>query len=357
LDNSSEFDKVLMPLPTTFAGVSARGEGLFALNTVAAVTGSHIYYSTAALSGTTYTWTCPTGVTSVSVVAVGAGGWGNSTGSYTGSYFSSTSVCYATSGTSAVAGTAVAGTGFSGGAGKATSYSSGGGGAAGYTSNGGAGGANNSNASGTAGSSSTDGGGGGGGSYVTTGKLYAVGGGGGGGGGVGLYGSNVGYSSTGGAGGTTSGSSSSSPGSGGGSGSSSGGTGGQYNTNNAVSGSSDQYGYGVGGLRGVNSATTPGTFIDGGGGGGGAFGGGGGGSPLNTIQSGDGSGYGGGLAYINNYSVTPGNTYTVYVAGPKTNGNASSGGGGSGGVRIVWPGATRQFPSTSVSTTTNEIVN
>jgi hypothetical protein len=60
------------------------------------------------------------------------------------------------------------------------------------------------------------------------------------------------------------------------------------------------------------------------------------------------------LAYANNISVTPGNTYTVQVGLPYN--NSGYGAGGGGGVRIVWPGTTRQFPSTNVSTTTNETV-
>jgi hypothetical protein len=61
------------------------------------------------------------------------------------------------------------------------------------------------------------------------------------------------------------------------------------------------------------------------------------------------------LAYVNNISVSPGLTFTVVVGG------GGSSGGASGGVRIVWPGQTRQFPNTVVSncgsdtTTTNYI--
>ena len=332
-----------MPLPTTFAGVSARGEGLFALVASSIPTGSHIYYPTANSNGQTFTWTAPTGVTSVSVVCVGSGG-GIDMSSYTGSYFSSTSVCYATSAQgigSPAAGTAVAGTGFSGGIGHA--QQGGGGGAAGYTSNGGDG-ANGGISGGFNGSSSTDGGGGGGSSSYTgsTKTSNLRNGAGGGGGGVDLYGSGSG--GTGGTGGnvfTTSG------GGGGGSGGGSGGYGNTYNANGANgSVASSTYGRYGSGATYVLSGTT----YYGGGGGGGAFGGGGG-SSLS-------SGGGGGLAYANNISVTPGNTYTVYVSGALS---SSAGGayasGGSGGVRIVWPGTTRQFPSTNVSTTTNEVVN
>jgi hypothetical protein len=71
-------------------------------------------------------------------------------------------------------------------------------------------------------------------------------------------------------------------------------------------------------------------------------------------------GGGGGLGYKNNITVVPGNSYTVVVGicagAPSSSSNATSvsrggfGGGASGAVRIVWPGATRQFPSTNVST-------
>ena len=48
---------------------------------------------------------------------------------------------------------------------------------------------------------------------------------------------------------------------------------------------------------------------------------------------------------MNNYSVTPGSSYTAYV-------DVGFGGAGSGAaVRIVWPGSGRQFPSTNVSVT------
>jgi hypothetical protein len=57
------------------------------------------------------------------------------------------------------------------------------------------------------------------------------------------------------------------------------------------------------------------------------------------------------LGYKNNYTVTPGSSYTV-VVGAGGNGfhfiHGGNGGGASGAVRIVWPGNTRQFPSTCV---------
>ncbi len=60
--------------------------------------------------------------------------------------------------------------------------------------------------------------------------------------------------------------------------------------------------------------------------------------------------YGGGagaLNYINNFAVTPGQTYTVHVGNGGTVTSGTSGRGGSGAVRIIW-GNGRAFPSTSV---------
>ena len=321
-----------MPLPTTFAGVSARGEGLFAAAS-GPVIGSIVYWSstlaTSANSFTTATWTCPAGVTSVSVVCVGPGSNNYASGN---SYFSSSTIVQAIGGRSS--GTP-AGTYFAGGA----SYGYGGGGAGGYSSAGGAG----ATGVGRNGVSSTDGGGSGGSSsmqFQYGANFYT--GGNGGGGGVGLYGPNVGYSSSGGLY-PTGGTGGYYGGTGGGSGASAGGAGGGGSSSGS-SGAYDQYSHGRPGEGGpsTNFAYIV-TYYTGGNGGGGAFGGGAGGN-----------GYGGYLAYKNNISVTPGNTYTVQVGLPTDN-SASNGGGG--GVRIVWPGATRQFPSTLVSTTTNETVN
>jgi hypothetical protein len=47
------------------------------------------------------------------------------------------------------------------------------------------------------------------------------------------------------------------------------------------------------------------------------------------------------MAWANNRTVTPGQTIQVIVGSGTPN---SSG----GAVRIVWPGTTRQFPSTNV---------
>jgi hypothetical protein len=66
------------------------------------------------------------------------------------------------------------------------------------------------------------------------------------------------------------------------------------------------------------------------------------------------------LAWKNNITVTPGNSYTVVVgvggAGsqpysyPKATAVGAGGSGGAGAVRIVWPGCSRRFPSTCVGT-------
>jgi len=69
-----------------------------------------------------------------------------------------------------------------------------------------------------------------------------------------------------------------------------------------------------------------------------------------------GGGGGGGLGYKNNITVTPGNSYTVVVGQGEPGQTFNSGNhfridrpGGGGAVRIVWPGNTRQFPSTCVA--------
>ena len=59
------------------------------------------------------------------------------------------------------------------------------------------------------------------------------------------------------------------------------------------------------------------------------------------------AGNGGALAYRNNYSVTPGQQFNV-LTGWGGIGQGSGGSGADGAVRIVWPGDTRQFPSTNV---------
>jgi len=61
-----------------------------------------------------------------------------------------------------------------------------------------------------------------------------------------------------------------------------------------------------------------------------------------------GGGNGGALAYKNNFTVTPGQTYNIIVGQGGTGSGFSGGVGGDGAVRIVWPGNTRTFPSTNV---------
>jgi hypothetical protein len=334
-----------MPLPTTFAGVSARGEGLFRILATGPVTGSHVYTIPA-----TYTWTCPAGVTSVSVVCIGGGDSGETGSSTYGgqiSYFNSSSYLVADGGAYAGGnGGGTAATAFYVGGLQTSSnaaYGNGGSGAAGYSSAGGSGG---HLANGT--SSSIDGGGGGGSSSGGSN-------GGAGGAGTDLYGSDTGAHITGGAQGT---SSSVAQGGGTSTTANSGGVGG-YGTSSTYNGSNglpNQYGYGSpgAGKAGYTRSFKGSTTYFAGGGGGGAFGGGGGtGGYTYTLSNMQ----GGGLAYGNNLSVTPGNTYTVVVGAGGVSPDAYSGDGGGGGVRIVWPGLTRQFPSTSVSTITNEVYN
>jgi hypothetical protein len=53
------------------------------------------------------------------------------------------------------------------------------------------------------------------------------------------------------------------------------------------------------------------------------------------------------LAYGNNLTVVPGNSYTVVVgAGAPGTPCQSAGTGGGGAVRVIWPGCSRSFPST-----------
>ena len=78
-------------------------------------------------------------------------------------------------------------------------------------------------------------------------------------------------------------------------------------------------------------------------GGRGGWPGGGGGSGFDYYMGGN----GGALAYRNNYEVTPGQQFNV-LTGWGGIGQGSGGSGADGAVRIVWPGDTRQFPSTNV---------
>jgi len=304
----------------------------------------------------TYTWTCPAGVTSVSVLAIGGGEGGTShnttsaCGSGGASYFFTSATVQGGGGASS-GGTVTTESTYSssrgGGAGGIANSCGAAGGAGGYSGAGGNGGGGGSYA-GVAGS----GGGGGSGAVMNSGSS-------GGGGGVGIFGAGANGAAP----------SGSQGGGGGGSGGGNGGTGGGPSS----VGHGQAYGKG-GGVGAATSTATAGAdgntaSMNGGavttngggaggsstsnsnssaaGGGGGAFGGGGGTSGCWYR-----SGAGGGLAYINNYPVTGGQGYTVVVGRGGAGGSGSGGGGagGSGAVRIVWPGTTRQFPSTCVST-------
>ena len=278
------------------AAINAFGAGPFSANSssFSPTNAGQQAYTTAG----TYSWVAPSGVTSVSAVCVGAGGggWGGSTGTSGGqSYFINTSTVRAfggSEGTSAGFGAGGSGgTGDGGGNGgngstKSGSAGGGGGGAGGYS---GAGG----NATTTTGNAGSGGGGGGGVAPTSFSNPYTDGG---GGGGVGILGQG-----SNGAGGTNA-----------------------AFTNTAGKGGSSG---GDGGYTGQGGFG--GTY----GGGGGGFGGG----------SGGGGGGGGELRYKNNISVTPGNSYTVVVGSNSAVGYP----GGPGAVRIIWPGTSRQFPSTN----------
>lgn len=278
-----------------------------------------------------YTWVAPTGVTSVSVVAVGGGG--SSAGAFyccCGVYYSpsstggsSTVLCVTATGGGNSAGT-YSGTGVSGGTGGLGSIFSGpfyggGGGAGGYSGSGGAGGGNPS--------PSGSGGAGGGGSY------------GAGGGGVGILGQGP----------SGAGTTYTSP----------------FNSGQLWPASDTTGRGGSGGCPGggkLNSGTPHGySILE-------FFGGFYGGGSSQTIQAPFRQGAGGGLAYKNNIPVTAGASYPVTVGaggigpGPQTSqyysplgtykvvgsypGTYVNYGGAGGAVRIIWPGNTRQFPST-----------
>ena len=246
------------------------------------------------LSSGTYSWIAPTGVTSVSVVAVGGGGGIKTTNYSTGaggglgyknnitvvpgtsytvvvgtagtsgnqidSYFISTATV---KGGSAIYGNTTGGTYTGDGGGNGGAGGAGGGGAGGYAGTGGAGGSVG------CGSACNGAGGGGGGGGACAGRCI-----GGGGGGVGLFGQ---------------------------------------------------------GTSGTGAANSIGSGVSGGGGG--SSGGTGGPTIISQYKGGAGGAYGGG--------------------GGKgvccsTCGFTGGGAGSKGAVRIVWPGSTRQFPSTCV---------
>lgn len=260
----------------------------------------------------TFTWTAPSGVTSVCVVCVGAGGGGyrgTSAGVVTSggnTYFISDSTVAgfgglkggAMSGTSGTirpgygAGGGYVGDGGGFGGNSYTGSGSnfyGGGGAGGYSGNGGDGGLGTAAPTVTIAGGDGQGGGGGGGAW-------------GQGGGVGIYGQ------------------------------------GTNGNGSPVTSTVNGTGYARGGSFGGNGVQYPnGSGTQGFRGG--AYGGGGGGTY--TINGG-----GGGLGWKNNIPVTPGQSYTVVVgAGGNTDGPNFSGNGGNGAARIIW-GAGRAYPST-----------
>ena len=302
-----------MPFLSTRSGLAAKGLGFLASNSPV---GQQIY--TLNVSGGTnisstgqiqFTFTVPSGVTSISILCVGAGAWtfgGSGNGgaggalAYVNNYavtpgqtftvivgtsdylnsLSSTpngtlassrnttfggTICGAGGGQSDafaapnVGGAVLYGTGFSGGIGTfaSGSYSGGGGGAGGYTGAGGNGGGSNA-----AGASGSGGGGGGGGGSISAGS-------GGHGGGVGIFGLGA----------------------------------------NGVGGASNGY-TGTGGS---------------------------GGELITSVQ-----------AATNPYGFTSKPDYGAGAGGIRQLSNIQRVFGGSGVVRIVWPGNIRQFPSTNV---------
>jgi len=234
----------------------------------------------------TYSWTVPDGVTSVSVLCIGGGGC-FSPGPATGAGEDSSF-----NATTCKAGGGKNPTGATGGAGGTVIYGTGG--------SGGAGG------SGSAG-------GGGGGNYGGGGGGTGGGASPGGGGGVGI----LGFGASG-AGGTS------------------------------VYGQPGTAGTNGGG-GGGGAAGGPSNGTGGGGGSGGVAGQTGGNSKGGNYGGGGLSGGGGAAAWANNISVTPGQTIEVIVGdGGRYGSLPSTFTTGTGAVRIVWPGTSRQFPSTNV---------
>jgi hypothetical protein len=273
------------------------GSGSFTL--AVEVTGQALY---ATNTGSSTTWTCPEGVTSVSVVCIGGGGSGSTTtGGGGGGLGYKNNITVVPGQNYTVVQAAYAQQGFNGNDSYFISLAtvSGGGGLSG----------------GAGGSYTGDGGGAGGsGSAGTTNK-------GGGGGGAG------GYSGSGGAGGA-------------------GGT--NWSIQPPTNGS------GGGGAGGYGAASTGNTYQGGGGGGGvGNQGQGSNGTIGAAARAGGASGSGGPVAGSTGATSTVstganGGTGGTYGGGGGGKGTAGSvGGTGSyGAVRIIWPGTTRQFPST-----------
>ena len=248
--------------------------------------------STFTTSGS-HTWTCPSGVSSVSVVCVGGGGEAGTANSNDSTGGGGGALAYKNS-ISVTAGNNYT-----------VTVGAGGTGASGYDANGVSGGAS---------------------SFTGYGGTVTAGGGGGGGGGAGSPGS----------GGSPSGHD----------GGGSGGNGG--NSNPAQGGGGGAGGYSGNGGNGVSSYPGSSGAGSGGAGGGGYQAGGGGvglgGQGSSGAASNSGNNGKGGSGGEDTTNSTGGN----YGGG----GSSSSGPGGSGAVRIVWStdGTTRSFPSTNVAT-------
>ena len=134
-----------------------------------------------------------------------------------------------------------------------------------------------------------------------------------------------------------------------------GGNGGSVGTYTTIAGGGGAGGYsGTGGAGGRPANTAGGSGAGGGGGGGGApsSGNGGGGGGVGILGAGsnglggiafNGGGGGGGSGGSNGINGNIGGNGGAYGGG---GGNGITRSGGVGAVRIIWPGTTRQFPST-----------
>lgn len=268
----------------------------------------------------TYSWTCPPGVTKVSVVAVGAGGGGQcNSGSQDGSalggggggglgYTNNITVVPRTSYTVVVGASAAATSGGDSYFINTSTVKGGGGATATVTTSGGAGGTYTGTGGGNGGAGGTQGAGG-----------WQSGAGGGAGG----------YSGNGGAGG-----------------------------NHASNGSPAATSSGGGGGGGADNYSYGNTCGSGGGGGVGILGKGTDGAGGNTggsdgLQTGGGAGSSGTAGQIGTQTLVgahggAGGTYGGGGGSIADQGHGEVGGaGGSGAVRIIWPGNTRLFPSTN----------
>lgn len=292
-----------------------------ASNSVTASSASSQSYTTAG----TYSWVAPTGVTSVSVVAIGGGAGGGLCSGTGGGGLGYKNNYAVTPGSSYTVSVGAGGTGGTlqtncctgyvnrvietvGGASYFVNTST----VAGF-------GGNRSSCGGSrAGGSYAGDGGGNGGLGGSTNCGTKPGGGGGAGG----------YAGNGGAGGIwASGGTNATAGSGGGGG------GGNY----ANSGSNPYSGAGGGGGVGLFGQGSNGTAGSGSGGGGGGGSSGTAGTAGNTSTGGPGGVYGG-AGGAANFQI---------VSSPYSGINRTASNGGGGAVRIMWPGSTRSFPSTN----------